>query len=147
MDHILKFLPGAETHSKTPIREMHTPKYGRVFLRKDMRLRQARRPWGGRSAHAIAISYRYTDTLQVYRHPTNIQYPEYKSRHPKYKSRRPNTSPDTQNINPDKQNTNQDTKKTSPGIYKWRHTKYKSRLPKAKSRHPKCIRKQPKCIF
>ena len=41
----------------------------------------------GWSAHAIVTSYRYTDTLQVYRHPTGMQHPKYKSRHPKYKSK------------------------------------------------------------
>ena len=37
----------------------------------------------GGSTHAIVTSYNYTDILQVYIHPTGIQYPKYKSRHPK----------------------------------------------------------------
>ena len=67
---------------------------------------------GGWEPHAIVTSYRYKDTLQVYRHPTSIQtpykytdtqqlyrhttgiqYPEYKSRHLKIKSRHPKTNP------------------------------------------------------
>ena len=58
--------------------------------------------YSGWSAHAIVTSYRYTDTLQVYRHTTSIQTP-YKNtvsriqvQTPKYKSRHPHTSPDTQ---------------------------------------------------
>ncbi len=42
--------------------------------------------WRG-GAQTIVITYRYTDTLQVYRHPV------YTSRHPEYMSRRPNTLP------------------------------------------------------
>jgi len=100
------------------------------FSRKTKRLRQAHRPQGGWSAHAIVTSYRYTDTLQVYRHSTSIQYPRiqvqtprYKSRHPKDKTRNPkyrsrmaqtskiqvqtstNTSPDVQSTSPDNPNT------------------------------------------
>jgi len=73
------------------------------------------------SVHAIVTSNKYTDTLQVYRHPTSIQTPykhtdilqvyitqntspdtqiqvqtlKIQSKHPKYNSRHPNTSPDT----------------------------------------------------
>ena len=87
---------------------------GVFFFQENKNLRQAHRPWGGWSAHAIVTSYRYTDTLQVYRHPTSIQYPEYKSRHPNTSPDTQNTSPDTQNISPDLQNVSSDTQNISP---------------------------------
>ena len=70
---------------------------GRHFPEKKKRLRHAHRPrggWGGEAAHAIVTSYRYTDTLQVYRHPTSIQTPNsYTDTLQVYSTQ--NTSPDT----------------------------------------------------
>jgi len=61
------------------------------------------------------VGARHSHILQVHRHPSGIQYPEYKSRNPKIKSRQSKTSP----------------------------LKIKSRHPKYKSRHPKmCFRSE-----
>ena len=86
---------------------------GHVFVEKNKVPAAGAQSMGGGSTHAIVTSYNYTDTLQVYMHPTSIQTPykytdilqvhsiqntsppKYKSRHSKYKSRHPNTNPDT----------------------------------------------------
>jgi len=108
------------------MREIHSPKYRGMLFREKKCLRQAHRPRGGWSAHAIVTSYNYTDTLHVYRHPTSIQKPyrytvsriqvqtpqiqihtslhqTYKGRHQKYMFRHTNTSSDTQNTSSDTQ--------------------------------------------
>ena len=59
--------------------KMHVPNIqGHVFP-GNQRLRQAHRPRGRWSAHVIATSYRYTDTLQVCSAQNTSPY---KSRHP-----------------------------------------------------------------
>jgi len=87
---------------------------------------------GGGSAHAIVTSYNYTDTLQVYRHPTSIQ----KS----YKYTEILQVYSIQNTSPDAQIQVQTSKiQVQTPKYKFRHPKYESRHPKYKSRHPKYI--------
>ena len=73
---------------------------------------QPRGGWVG-SAHAIVIPNNYTDTLQVYRHPTSIiqvQTPKIQVRTPKFQVRAPKN-------------------KSRHSKYKFRHTKY---MPKHK---------------
>ena len=59
----------------TSTKYMFQQSRGLFCFRKTKRLRQAHRPWGGWSAHTIATSYRYTDTLT--KKITSIQTPKY----------------------------------------------------------------------